>query len=385
MGNCRKELEAMAQGPAAVRIALSGYYGFDNSGDEAVLQAILTALEKEGGREGLRVEPVVLSADPDKTARRYGVEAAHRMRFGEMREAIASCDALISGGGSLLQDVTGVGTIPYYLGVLKLAQWMGKPTFVYAQGVGPVTRRLFYPMICRVLNDCELVSVRDEASAALLRRMGVYRDVMVVPDPVLGLPWFDEGKPDLPPEKDRVPVVGVSIRFWRKDRHDLEQLAAGLTLLAERRQVKIRFLPMHPPGDTEASRFVLERLSPWAKENAAILPAEESPLAMAEQVAGCDLLIGMRLHALIYAATQRVPLLGISYDPKIDHFLGRIGESPAGSTDGLDAGLLAREAVRLLDDANGWRDAKRETLERLQRESRLPAQHIVRRLRIKIG
>jgi polysaccharide pyruvyl transferase CsaB len=375
----------MVQQPAVVRIALSGYYGFDNSGDEAVLQAILTALEKEGGKEGLRVEPVVLSADPDKTARRYGVEAAHRMRFGDMRAAIASCDALISGGGSLLQDVTGVKTIPYYLSVIKLAQWMGKPTFIYAQGIGPVQRKLFRPMIRHVLSGCEMVSVRDEASASLLRRMGVGPDILVVPDPVLGLPWFDEGKPDLPPDPERVPVVGVAIRFWRKDRRELEQLAGGLTLLAEKRDVKIRFLPMHPPGDEEASAFVMSRLSPRARDTAAILPAEEAPLAMAEQVAGCDLLIGMRLHALIYAATQRVPLLGISYDPKIDRFLGQIGESAVGSTDGLDASLLARQANRLLDEADGWREAKRETLVRLQRESRLPAQHIVRRLRIKNG
>lgn len=373
----------MAAQPSILRIAISGYYGFDNSGDEAVLQAILGALEKEGERQGVRVAPVVLSADPAKTAERYGVEAAHRMRYGELREAVASCDALISGGGSLLQDVTGVKTIPYYLGVIKLAQRLGKPTFVYAQGVGPVERKLFRPMIRHVLNRCELVSVRDEASAALLRRMGVMPDVLVVPDPVLGLPWFDEGKPDLPPDRERVPVVGIAPRLWRKDRRELEQLAGGLTLLAERRPVRFRFLTMHPPGDEEAAAFVRDRLSAAAREHAAIVPHAEAPLDMVEQVAGCDLLIAMRLHALIYAATQRVPLLGVSYDPKIDQFLARIGESPVGSTDDLDAARLAREADRLLDEADAWRAAKQETLVRLQRESRLPAQHIVERLRIK--
>jgi len=375
----------MAHEPAAVRIAISGYYGFGNSGDEAVLEAMLSALAREGEREGLRVEPVVLSADPEGTARRLGVETAHRMRPAELWKAIRSSDALISGGGSLLQDVTGVGTIPYYLGVLKMAQLAGKPTFVYAQGIGPVTRNVFHPMIRRVLDRCELITVRDEASAALLRRMGVTRDVIVVPDPVLGLPWFDEGKPDLPADAERVPVVGVAVRFWRSDRRDLARLADGLSLLAERRPVRIRFLPMHPPGDEEASAFVLARLSPRAREQASVAPHGDAPLDMAGRVAGCDVLVGMRLHALIYAATQRVPLVGISYDPKIDHFLARIGETPAGSCDDLDAAALARETERLLDGADAWREAKRETLERLRREARLPAQHIVRQLRIKIG
>jgi len=375
----------MEREPAAVRVAISGYYGFGNSGDEAVLEAMLSALEKEGQREGLRVEPVVLSADPDKTARRLGVEAAHRMRPKDLWNAIRSCDALVSGGGSLLQDVTGVGTIPYYLGVVKLAQLLGKPTFIYAQGVGPVLRKVFHPMIRHVLDRCELITVRDEGSLALLRAMGVTRDIMVVPDPVLGLPWFDEGKPDLPPERERTPVIGVAIRYWRNDRLDLERLAGGLSLLAERRKVRFRFLPMHPPGDEDASRFVIERLSPQAREQASIVAAGEAAFDMADRVAGCDVLIGMRLHALIYAATQRVPLAGISYDPKIDRFLARIGEAPVGSCDDLDAGRLAREAERLLDEGDAWREAKRETLERLRRESRLPAQHLVRHLRIKFG
>lgn len=377
----------MAPQAAVARVAISGYYGFDNSGDEAVLQSILTALEKEGQREGLGIVPVVLSGDPAVTARRYGVEAAHRMRFGELREAIHSCDALISGGGSLLQDVTGVGTIPYYLGVLKLAQWMDKPTYVYAQGIGPVQRKLFRPMIRSVLNRCELVSVRDETSAALLRQMGVRHDVLVVPDPVLGLPWLDEGKPDLPPEKEkaRLPVVGVAVRLWRDDRRELADLAAGLNLLAERRPVRYRFVAMHPPGDVEASAYVMDRLSPAAREHAEMARPAESPMEMVEQVAGCDLLIAMRLHALIYAATQRVPLIGISYDPKIDLFLDRLCETPVGTTDRVDPALLAAEAVRLLDGAEAWRAGKQETLVRLQRESRLPAQHIARQLRIKIG
>lgn len=375
----------MAPQVAVARVAISGYYGFDNSGDEAVLQSILTALEKEGQREGLQVEPVVLSADPEVTARRYGVEAVHRMRFGELRRAIASCDALISGGGSLLQDVTGVKTIPYYLGVLKLAQWLDKPTFIYAQGIGPVQRKLFHTMIRRVLSRCELVTVRDQSSASLLSRMGVTRDAIVVPDPVLGLPWLDEGKPDLPPDQERVPVVGVSVRYWREDRRELAQLAEGLNLLVEQRPVRIRFLSMYPPADSEASAFVMERLSAAAREHAELAEPAAAPLDMVEQVAGCDLLIAMRLHALIYAATQRVPMIGVSYDPKIDVFLDRLCETPAGSVNEVDPVLLTQEAIRLLDGADAWRESKQETLVQLQRESRLPAQHIVRQLRIKFG
>ncbi|NBC73492.1 polysaccharide pyruvyl transferase family protein, partial [Paenibacillus sacheonensis] len=171
------------------RVVISGYYGYRNSGDEAVLKSILFALAEEGAAQGIRIVPVVLSIDPASTTEMYGVEAAHRMRFGDLLRAIRGSDGLISGGGSLLQDATGAKTIPYYTGVIKLAQLLGKPTFIYAQGIGPVNRRWMDRLIRGVMKRSAYVSVRDAESADLLGRMGVSRDrIDVVPDPVMALP-----------------------------------------------------------------------------------------------------------------------------------------------------------------------------------------------------
>lgn len=117
------------------KLVISGYYGFRNSGDEAVLKSILTALEEESQRSNITIEPIVLSGDPESTTAMYGVRSVHRMKLKEVREALKESDGLISGGGSLLQDATGLKSIPYYLGVIKLAQWLKKPTFIYAQGL----------------------------------------------------------------------------------------------------------------------------------------------------------------------------------------------------------------------------------------------------------
>ena len=147
------------------RVVISGYYGFRNSGDEAVLKSILFALEEEGAEQGIQIVPIVLSGDPAATREMYGVESVHRMRLGEMLRAIRGSDGLISGGGSLLQDATSAKTIPYYTGVLKLAQLLGKPTFIYAQGIGPVNRRWMDRLIRGVMRRSAYVSVRDEGSA----------------------------------------------------------------------------------------------------------------------------------------------------------------------------------------------------------------------------
>jgi polysaccharide pyruvyl transferase CsaB len=385
------------------RIVLSGYYGFRNSGDEAVLKSILTALDEAGTAAGIKIEPIVLSGDPEWTSRQYGVEAIHRMKLGEVRRALNNSDGLISGGGSLLQDATGLGSIPYYLGIISLARWCGKPTFVYAQGIGPVNRKLFQPFIARAFKKAKVVSVRDEESAMLLRRYGVPEaKIDVVPDPVMGLPPGEadveerggfgagahggahagtfaaadrEGKAGT----DTRPIVGVSVRFWRGDRADLVRAAAALEALAGRCDVRLRFLPFHHGSDEDASRYVMERLTCAAE----LAPAHDDPQRMLREVGRCALLIGMRLHSLIYAANREVPLLGISYDPKIDQFLARLGQRAAGTTDELDPEFVAQQALEMINNPAKWLAACGPAVDRLKQEAIKPAQQIVDYLRIK--
>ncbi|TNJ64738.1 polysaccharide pyruvyl transferase CsaB [Paenibacillus hemerocallicola] len=362
-------------GTQVKRIALSGYYGFGNSGDEAVLQSILFALRAEGERQGIRIEPVVLSIRPEETSRVYGVSAVHRMRLSDVKKALHECDGLISGGGSLLQDATGLKTIPYYLAILKLAQFYRKPTFIYAQGIGPVSRKLFYPFIRNVFNKCEYISVRDEESESLLGKMGIVKGrVEVVPDPVMGLP-LKEGTVLSRQER---PIVGVSVRFWNRDRSELDGLAESLRTIAEQRPVKIRFLPFHLPDDVEASRYVMDRIGTMpGMSDMDMIENAVHPQDMLAEVSGCDILLGMRLHSLIYAASQEVPLIGISYDPKIDQFLKRLGMKAAASTDGFDSRAFAEEAVRILDNREGWIDSKKDSIIRLKLQAQQPAEQIV--------
>ncbi|MBY0165438.1 polysaccharide pyruvyl transferase CsaB [Paenibacillus lautus] len=402
-------------------IVISGYYGFKNSGDEAVLKSILTALEQEGQAAGVKINPVVLSIDPESTSATYGVKSVHRMKLGEVRQAIKESDGLISGGGSLLQDATSPKTIPYYLGVLKIAQWLGKPTFIYAQGVGPVNRKLFYPMIRSIFRKCTYISVRDMQSGELLQSMGISGEaVHVVPDPVMGLPLpagegvhrdshpgsalkENEAEPVSSIEeqresseepvkpsplssgetKDSLPVIGISVRYWHPERKELKAVAEGLKALAEQRPVHLRFLPFHQPDDLEASQFLADALGDISKNGSLIsfYRDEKQPQDMLREVSRCDMILGMRLHSLIYAANQSVPLLGISYDPKINHFLKRLGSEPVGSSESLDPSVLKDQMLKLLDDAAAWRAEHGEQIALLKREAAMPAHHIAQYLR----
>ncbi|WP_440113536.1 polysaccharide pyruvyl transferase CsaB [Paenibacillus sp. QZ-Y1] len=376
------------------KLVISGYYGFRNSGDEAVLKSILTALEEESQRSNITIEPIVLSVDPELTTSMYGVRSVHRMKLKEVREAIKESDGLISGGGSLLQDATGLKSIPYYLGVIKLAQWLKKPTFIYAQGIGPVNRKIFDPMIRSVFRACTYVSVRDEQSADYLRGLGLqWNQIHVVPDPVMGLPLPEaeevasgkgasaqiKGMDRSASGHTKLPVIGVSVRFWESDRKELTAIAAGLKKLCAKKAVHLRFLPFHLPNDEQASRFIMEMLGDVVSKGSEISITQDltDPQLMLEEVSNCDLVIGMRLHSLIYAASQYVPPVGISYDPKIDQFLLRLDSEPAGSTDALDGDKLAKTVFKLLDQRSQWLNEHEEGITELKQEARVPAQQII--------
>ncbi|MHA6532697.1 polysaccharide pyruvyl transferase CsaB [Paenibacillus sp. BAC0078] len=375
---------------SAQKIIISGYYGFRNSGDEAVLQSILNALQKHSQAAGIMIEPVVLSIDPEWTTATYGVKSVHRMKLGEVRNAIKDSAGLISGGGSLLQDVTGSKSIPYYLGIIKLAQWLGKPTFIYAQGIGPVNRKLFHPLIKSVFRKCAYVSVRDEQSRQLLQTMGLSgNQIEVVPDPVMGLNLPEDSgvssrTTDL--EIQAQQTVGISVRFWEQSRKELDALAEGLLKACAQSPLHLRFLPFHHPSDNEASRYMMLKLEKEISGLGGTLSICEDalhPQQMLREVGQCDVLIGMRLHSLIYAAGRRVPLIGISYDPKIDHFLERVGCQPIGTTAALDSNRVAAEVVQLLESGEEWKRKREPQIASLAEQAEAPSRQIIEYFRRK--
>jgi polysaccharide pyruvyl transferase WcaK-like protein len=146
--------------------------------------------------------------------------------------------------------------------------------------------------------------------------------------------------------------------------------------------VRLRFLPFHTPSDAEASRWVIGQLGDLGASHAEIAEPGDDPQQMLLEVSRCDVLLGMRLLALIYAANLAVPMVGLSYDPKIDQFLNRIGIKPVGTTESLDPVSFVDEMSRLLDDPAAWRANHQAAINKLKQEARVPAKQITKLLRL---
>ncbi len=307
-----------------MRVVLSGYYGFDNAGDEALVTAISNSLRAADAT----VEITVLSGNPKRTAMAHGVRAVSRVNPLVLTKELSRADLLISGGGSLLQDVTGPLSVPYYLGIVVLAKLLKTPVVFYAQGVGPVRRRLSRWLIRLIANRVDLITLRDVESAALLKLIGVYRPpIYVTADPVFSLrPTIEEVQraeshfEDLGLDKSQG-IIGVSLREWNGFTD--QQLAMFLDQLAATGH-PLLLLPLQHPTDLEYSLKIKHLM----KYPATIAETQFTSTELMGLISHLKLVVGMRLHSLIFAACVGIPFEGIAYDPKVETFLKQFGKKP---------------------------------------------------------
>ena len=105
------------------RPLLCGYYGEHNIGDDALLQALLSGLPAEA-------KPCVTAADQQQVQQRFGVSTCDRRSLRSTLSALADCDGLILGGGSLLQDSTSWRSLLYYAALILTARLQRKPVIL---------------------------------------------------------------------------------------------------------------------------------------------------------------------------------------------------------------------------------------------------------------
>jgi polysaccharide pyruvyl transferase CsaB len=287
-----------------MRALLSGYYGKGNGGDEALLATLLQMLPSH-------VTPVVLSGNPQQTSQQYGVEACDRMSVSSIINSLRSCDALVWGGGSLIQDATSAASPFYYGGLMALAQKMGLKTVAWAQGIGPLQRGQTRWMAKNLFAGCTKVSVRDQVSAELLAQWNV--PYFLAPDPV----WAMESKPtpglwDLP-----APRVAVTLRSHSSlTPSRLAILTRALVDFQKATQTFIILLPFQRSKDYA----IAEAIKP-ALGDASQIMCLENPQVLKGVFRGVEMAIGMRLHSLIMAASEGCRCFALSYDPKINRLM----------------------------------------------------------------
>ena len=323
------------------RILISGYHGFGNYGDEAILLAIKNNLSKSLPD----VQLTVLSPNPESTASEYGVCAINRYNPFRIFKELYHADLLISGGGSLLQDVTSTRSLLYYLTVITAAKLLGKKVMLYANGIGPIDKPFNKWITKKVISRVDVITVREENSYTELINMNISKSkIQVTADPVFTFyKAFEEKKSavdqifiqeNIPLDR---PLVGISVRRWTEDEDFISCMTEICDYMIEKYNVNILFIPMQMSMDLEMSRRIQRKM-----KNPSYIISKEYPIEELVHLIGrLHLMVSMRLHTLIFSGVQEIPMLGIVYDPKVTTFLEMV-DQPIG----MNVNKIDREAFK---------------------------------------
>ena len=280
------------------KVAILGYYGFGNLGDELLLSACIDMLT----RCGLGLESIaVLSNSPDETSQHFGVKAVNRWRFREVVSVLRESESLLLGGGGLFQDTTSVKSCVWYWGIVRLARLLGCRVWAIGQSVGPLKSRVSRVITGNALRACEVLHVRDDRSRTLAESLGC-RNVVRGSDLVMTL------KPDA--YSSRKDYMLVNLRPCDGLDSFVKVIAPAIA------SAKIPVIGA-ALSDEDADALAVLKLPEVVRVNSF------SEAAALWSNASCA--VGMRLHFGVLSRIFRTPLALMPYDVKVNEFATQSG------------------------------------------------------------
>ena len=339
-----------------VKVAVAGWIGSTNLGDELIAQAVCRPLVNLGAA------PLALTIDPERTAALLGVASVEHHRVWDTPRLVGtlrSVDGVVFGGGGLIQDETGPLNLPFHLGRLALGRLLNQPWAGVGLGVGNVSRRSGRQMVRRVMTGARAITVRDPASQDRLRQLGI--DSVLAADPVVawngveGTQGTDEviavsvRRPNVPGQRTLSTAPPLDGAWMANMSRTIDAVASSLGLA-------VRFVAFEAEQDGELHRQLAQRIG---AECQLVEPNADTVLAA---VGSARAVFTMRYHGALAALIHGRPAVLVDYSPKMADLAADLdGAMPALPVGVPDAGL----AVQAMDRAVSRADDLPEHLERL--------------------
>ena len=304
-------------------IVICGAYGKGNAGDDAILQAIV--------REMREIDPdlriTVMSRRPKETRIIYRTGAVYTFRIDQVLRRFRHAALYINGGGSLMQDVTSTRSLRYYLFTLDQAKRFGCKVMMYGCGIGPIHRAGNRRHACTTINRAvDIITLRDDLSRGELTRMGIVKpDIRLSADPTIILKPASPTVVDNALEQCGIPphgkYIGFGLRYWKGFDEVIDEVVAAAEYAYQTYGLTPLFVPIEYPSDLMPAEILGCRL----KCPHYMVTRRQTIETTIGILARMQAVIGIRLHALMFSAAAGVPVIGMSYDIKVDGFLKYIG------------------------------------------------------------
>ncbi len=324
---------------------ISGYYGYRNIGDDALLMSIIKDL-KEFKPD---IKLLILSKIPAGTAKDFQVASISRINMLRIFQAMKNSKAFIYGGGNLLQDNTSTRSLLYYLSTVWLAKKLRLKVMFYANGIGPLKKSLNRMLTKKIINKVDVITLREELSFAELRHMDISKPrILLTADAALTVTDGYHGTGSdilqLLDIQSENPLLGISLRKYPgHEKIEHEKYEAVIARVVDNMVSTFGafpvFIPMQHPEDVP----ILKNVAAKMRHGSYIVKDKLDVFQTYDLISQMHMVLGMRLHALVFSAVAAVPMVGLVYDPKIQGFLDLINQPSAG-----DVRLLEYESLKSL-------------------------------------
>lgn len=330
-------------------LAILGYYGLANTGDEAILDCLLQNLSTDFPE--FRV--TVFSSDVPYTEKHHNISAVqsslpnrfydlmlrsigrNRKNFYRTLSTFVNADVLLVGGGGLFHD-TPQGN-RHFLNVLHKIVWakrLGIRVAVLSVTIGPLHFEESKRRLREVLSGVDLITVREDQSKAMLSEIGLSHPQTFVTGDVVHLlqPAAEERLREII-EDERLdttssPVIGVSLCTYQRNYPGrIQSIAAFCDHVISRYGAHVWFIPMQTSllhDDRTEARAVLR----YVRNPGAIkcIEGQYAPREILGLIGKTQAMLAERLHGSIMAINANVPCFGIGYSPKVTWLFDKIGQ-----------------------------------------------------------
>lgn len=287
-----------------MKIALVGYFGHDNVGDDAILQGVLGQLK----RYHRPLQLLVFAHQPERIEKRFRVQALRRMSLPSILAGMSMSDVIIFAGGSLFQDRTSFRSLLYYCSILGLARIYGKKVILYSQGIESFRYKWSEWLVKNTFLFAHHISVRDQESLVLLNKlMKRKKRIRYVMDSALLL---------TPYRINNLYQGFIGLNLMNVKDFPLEIVVQQLDQFAKEHQRRYLYVPLNK-ADLHIGLEIKKRLH---ESQMVILEPEENISTLLGILQQLDFMVGMRLHSLILGAAARIPFLGIHLHDKVSSF-----------------------------------------------------------------
>jgi polysaccharide pyruvyl transferase CsaB len=306
-----------------MRVLVAAWVGSANAGDELIFTALRQKLQERGA------EVSAVSISPSETSIAHGVESVASRNPAAVFAAVRRSDAVVFGGGGLLQDETSHFNLPYHLSRLWMAKAAGTPFVGVGLGAYGLAGSAARRWVRSALRGHQGVTVRDAHSASLLSSIGV-QDVRTAADLVFSL------APRPVSKRDR---LVVSLRSWPRSSRTLpmsvrsrrdvaptpmvNNIASQLDRISKESGFEVRFVAFHRGRDDVLHQLIADRM------RGTVSMVAPHPHEILDEVGRASAVITMRYHGGVAAAMHGRPIVFLGGSAKLGALAAELGRGTA--------------------------------------------------------